>query len=155
MLGFEQAIRGTTNDEQESSRPGQAPAELIMPFLDGDEVLLRQCYATIRARWQSQSVPQHWKDARIKVLHKKKDEAEYGNYRSSRKPTIPSTVNCCGRRSSSSECPKICLRPCASFMTAWEHGCGWTMELALTGSTWDSDSGRGVFWHRCGSTSSC
>ena len=35
----------------------------------------------IVAVWRGDGVPQQWKDATIKVLHKKKDRTECGNYR--------------------------------------------------------------------------
>ena len=79
MLEVQQAIRGMAN--KKAVGPDELPAELIKLFLDGDQVLLRQFYAIIRTIWQSGRVPQQWKDASIKVLHKKKDKTECGNYR--------------------------------------------------------------------------
>ena len=44
--------------------------EILLPFHD-----------IIVAVWMTGEVPQEWKDATIKVLHKKKDRTECSNYR--------------------------------------------------------------------------
>ena len=61
--------------------PDDLPAEVIKLFLDGDQRLLHDLHAIIVAIWQTGEVPQQWKDATIKVLFKKGDPLECGNYR--------------------------------------------------------------------------
>ena len=61
--------------------PDDLPAEVIKLFLDGDQGLLRDFHAIIMAVWQTGEAPQQWKDATIKVLFKKGDTLECGNYR--------------------------------------------------------------------------
>lgn len=41
-----------------------------------------QACSLLRSIWMVMGVPQHWKDAIVKILHKKKDWAECGNCRS-------------------------------------------------------------------------
>ena len=75
----EEAIRGMANSK--AVGPDDLPAEVIKLFLDGDQGLLYDFHAIIVAVWQTGEVPQQWKDATIKVLFKKGDMMECGNFR--------------------------------------------------------------------------
>ena len=48
---------------------------------EGELNTLGKFYNSIVAVWRGGGAPQQWKDATIKVLHKKKDRTECGNYR--------------------------------------------------------------------------
>ena len=48
---------------------------------EGELDTLRKIHDIIVAVWRGAGVPQQWKNAMIKVLHKKKDRAECGYYR--------------------------------------------------------------------------
>ena len=59
-------------------RPDGLPAELLK--LDHPEII--QCFHHILLNgWITGQVPQQWKDAIIKVLHKKKDTSDCNNYK--------------------------------------------------------------------------
>ncbi|CAB1105114.1 unnamed protein product [Ectocarpus sp. CCAP 1310/34] len=76
----EEALRQMT--DRKAVGPDDLPAELIKLFLDGDQGLLREFHAIVVDVWQTGDVPQQWKDATTKVLFKKGDTMECGNYRS-------------------------------------------------------------------------
>ena len=58
--------------------PDDLPAELLK--LDHPEII--QCFHHILLNgWITGQVPQQWKDAIIKVLHKKKDTSDCNNYK--------------------------------------------------------------------------
>ena len=58
------------------------PAELVKVLADeGEWNTLGKFHDIIVAVWRGGGVPQQWKDATVKVLHKKKDRTECGNYR--------------------------------------------------------------------------
>ena len=48
---------------------------------DSSHEILLAFHDIIVAVWMTGEVPQEWKDATIKVLHKKKDRTECSNYR--------------------------------------------------------------------------
>ena len=76
----ENAIRAMAN--RKAVGPDGLPAELLKVLADeGDSDTLGNFYEIIVAVWRGGVVPQQWKDATIKVLHKKKDRTECGNYR--------------------------------------------------------------------------
>eukprot|EP00752_Nemacystus_decipiens_P015555 g13878.t1 len=79
LFELEEAIRGMAN--RKAVGPDDLPAELIKLFLGGDRSLLHDFHAIIVAVWQTGEVPQQWKDATVKVLFKKGDPLECGNYR--------------------------------------------------------------------------
>ena len=74
----EEAIRALAN--RKTVGPDGLPAELLKVF-EGELDTLGNCHDIIVAVWRGGGVPQQWKDATIKVLHKKKDRTECGNYR--------------------------------------------------------------------------
>ena len=62
--------------------PDELLAEVLKPRLsDSSHEILLAIHGIIVAVWITGEVPQEWKDATIKVLHKKKDRAECSNYR--------------------------------------------------------------------------
>ena len=62
--------------------PDGLRAELLKVLADEGELnTLRKFHDIIVAVWRGGGVPQQWKDATIKVIHKKKDRDECGNYR--------------------------------------------------------------------------
>ena len=62
--------------------PDGLPAELLKVLVDEVELnTLGKFHDIIVAVWRGGGVPQRWKDATIKVLHKKKGWTECGNYR--------------------------------------------------------------------------
>ena len=62
--------------------PDELPAELLkLGFSDSSQEILLAFHDIIVAVWMTGEVPQEWKDAAIKVLHKKKDRTECSNYR--------------------------------------------------------------------------
>ena len=62
--------------------PGGFPAELLKVLADEGELkIVGKFHDIIVAVWRGGGVPQQRKDATIKVLHKKKDRTECGNYR--------------------------------------------------------------------------
>ena len=62
--------------------PDELPAELLKRGLsDSSHEVLLAFHGIIVAVWMTGEVPQEWKDATIKFLHKKKDRTECSNYR--------------------------------------------------------------------------
>ena len=62
--------------------PDGLPAELLKVLADeGHLNILGKFHDIIVAVWRGGGVPQQWKYATIKVLYKKKDRTECGNYR--------------------------------------------------------------------------
>ena len=62
--------------------PDELPAELLkLGLSDSSQEILLAFHDIIVAVWMTGGVPQEWKDAAIKVLHKKKDRTECSNYR--------------------------------------------------------------------------
>ena len=62
--------------------PDELPAELLkLGLSDSSHEILLAFHDIIVAIWMTRKVPQEWKDATIKVLHKKKDRTECSNYR--------------------------------------------------------------------------
>ena len=75
----EEAIRALEN--RKAVGPDGLPAEPLKVLADGDLYTLGKFHDIIAAVWTGGGVPQQWKDATIKVLHKKKHRTECGNYR--------------------------------------------------------------------------
>ena len=74
------ALRSMANDK--AMGPDELPAELLkLRLSDSSHEILFAFHDIIVAVWMTGEVPQEWKDATIKVLHKKKDRTECGNYR--------------------------------------------------------------------------
>ena len=61
--------------------PDELPVELLKLGINHDPTALREFRRMITRVWHQREVPQRWRDAVIKVLHKKKDRTECGNYR--------------------------------------------------------------------------
>ena len=61
--------------------PDELPVELLKLGINNDPTVLRVFHLVIKRVWHQRKVPQRWRDAVIKVLHKKKDRFECGNYR--------------------------------------------------------------------------
>ena len=60
----------------------ELPAELLkLGLSDSFHEILLAFYDIVGAVWMTGEVPQDWKDATIKVLHKQKDRTECSNYR--------------------------------------------------------------------------
>ena len=59
--------------------PDELPVELLKRGLHHDPTVLWVFHQIIIRVWREGNVPQRWRDAVIKVLHKKKDRTEYGN----------------------------------------------------------------------------
>ena len=62
-------------------RPDELPVELLNLRINHDLTVLREVHRVIKPVWHPREVPQRWRDAVIKVLHKTKDRAECGTYR--------------------------------------------------------------------------
>ena len=76
----EEGIRALAN--RKAVGPNGLPAELQKVLADEGELdTLGKFHDIIVAVWRGGGVPQQWKDATIKVLHKNKDRTECGNYR--------------------------------------------------------------------------
>ena len=60
----------------------EIPVEVLKIGINHDPTVLREFRRMIKLVWHQLEVPQRWRDAVIKVLHKKKDRTECGNYRS-------------------------------------------------------------------------
>ena len=76
----EKALRSVANDKVMG--PDELPAELLkLGLSDSSHEILLAFHDIIVAVWMTGEVPQEWKDATIKVLHKKKDRTECSNYR--------------------------------------------------------------------------
>ena len=75
-----QALRSMVNGK--AIGPDELPAELLkLGFSDSSHEILLAFHGIIVAVWMTGEVPQEWKDATIKVLHKKRDRTECSNYR--------------------------------------------------------------------------
>ena len=61
--------------------PDELPVELLKLGINHDPTVLRVFHRVIKRVWRQREVPQRWRDAVIKVLHKKKDRTKCGNYR--------------------------------------------------------------------------
>ena len=61
--------------------PDELPGELLKLGLNHDSTVLREFHRGIKLVWHQLEVPQQWRGAVIKVLHKKNDRTECGNYR--------------------------------------------------------------------------
>ena len=62
--------------------PDELPAELLkLGLSDSSHEILLAFHDIIVSVWMTGEVPQEWKDATIKVLHKKMDRTECSNYR--------------------------------------------------------------------------
>ena len=61
--------------------PDELPVELLKLGINHDPTVLREFHRIIKRVWHQREVPQRWRDAVMKVLHKKKDRTECGNYR--------------------------------------------------------------------------
>ena len=59
----------------------EIPVEVLKIGINHDPTVLREFHRVIKLVWHQREVPQRWRDAVIKVLHKKKDRTECGNYR--------------------------------------------------------------------------
>ena len=62
--------------------PDELPVELLKLGLNHDPTVLREFHRMIKLVWHQREVPQLWRDAVIKVSHKKDDRTECGKYRS-------------------------------------------------------------------------
>ena len=61
--------------------PDELPVELLKLGINHDPTVLREFHRVIKLVWHQREVPQRWRDAMMKVLYKKKDRTECGNYR--------------------------------------------------------------------------
>ena len=61
--------------------PDEFPVELLKLGINHDPTVLWEFHRVIKLVWHQREVPQRWRDAVIKALHKKKDRTECGNYR--------------------------------------------------------------------------
>ena len=61
--------------------PDELPVELLKLGINHDPTVLKEFHRVIKLVWHQREVPQRWRGAVIKVLHKKKDRTECGNYR--------------------------------------------------------------------------
>ena len=61
--------------------PDELPVEFLKLGINHDPTVLREFHRVIKRVWHQREVPQRWRDAVIKVLHKTKDRTECGNYR--------------------------------------------------------------------------
>ena len=74
------ALRSMANGK--AMGPDELPVELLkLGLSDSSHEILLPFHDIIVAVWMTGEVPQEWKDATIKVLHKKKDRTECSNYR--------------------------------------------------------------------------
>ena len=64
----------------EAMGPDDLPLELLKLGINHDPTVLREFHRMVERVWHQREVPQRWRDAMIKVLHKKKDRTECGNY---------------------------------------------------------------------------
>ena len=74
--------RGRT-DRKRLNRSLEVPDELPVELkvgLNHDLTVFREFHRVIKLAWHQRKVSQRWRDAVIKVLLKKKDETECGNY---------------------------------------------------------------------------
>ena len=78
MNGTKQALRFMANGK--AIGPDELPAELPkLGLSDSSHETLLAFLGIIVAWWMAEEVPQEWKDAIIKSLHKKKHRIECGN----------------------------------------------------------------------------
>ena len=61
--------------------PDELPVELLKLGINHDPTVLREFHRVIKRVGHQREVPQRWRDAVIKVLRKKKNRTECGNYR--------------------------------------------------------------------------
>ena len=61
--------------------PDELPVELLKLGTNQEPTVLREFHRMIKRVWHQREVPQRWRDAVIKVLHKEKDRTERGNCR--------------------------------------------------------------------------
>ena len=61
--------------------PDELPVEFLKLGINHDPTVLREFHRVIKLVRHQREVPQRWRDATIKVVHKKKDRTECGNYR--------------------------------------------------------------------------
>ena len=61
--------------------PDEQPVKLLELVLNHDPTVPREFHRVIKLVWHQREVPKRWRDAVIKVLHKKKNRTECGNYR--------------------------------------------------------------------------
>ena len=73
------AIRSLANGK--AVGPDGVPVELFKIALNGDPALRQRLLDIVVGIWRGRDIPQQWKDAIIKVLHKKKERTECRNYR--------------------------------------------------------------------------
>ena len=59
--------------------PDELPVELLKLWINLDPTVLWKFHRVIKLVWHQREIPQRWRDAAIKVLHKKKDRTECGN----------------------------------------------------------------------------
>ena len=64
--------------------PNELPVELLQLGLHHDTTVLREFHRVITRVWRDGRVLQRWRDAVLKVLHKKKDWTDCSNYRLAR-----------------------------------------------------------------------
>ena len=62
-------------------RPDKLRVEFLKLGINNDPVVLREFQRVVKLVWHQREVPQRWRDAVIRVLHKKKDRTECGTYR--------------------------------------------------------------------------
>ena len=79
MQELTDAIRSLSNGK--AVGPDGVPVELFKIALNGNPALRPRLLDIVVGIWRGEDVPQQWKDAIIKVFHKKKDRTECGNYR--------------------------------------------------------------------------
>ena len=73
------ALRSMANTK--AVGPGELLVEILKLGRNRDPTVLREFHRVIKLVWHQREVPQRWRDAVIKVLHKKKDRTECDNYR--------------------------------------------------------------------------
>ena len=71
------ALRSTASAK--AVGPDELPVGLLKLGINHDPTVLREFHRVIKRVWHQREVPQQWRDAVIKVLHKKKDRTECGN----------------------------------------------------------------------------
>ena len=78
IQGLADAIRSLANGK--AVGPDGVSVELFKIVLNGAPTLRQRLPDIVVGIWREGDVPQQWKDAIIKVVHKKKDRIECGNY---------------------------------------------------------------------------
>ena len=61
--------------------PDEPPVELFKLGINHDPTVPREFHRVIKLVYYQWEVPRRWREAVIKVLHKKEDRIECGNYR--------------------------------------------------------------------------